>query len=304
MTAAAPAPAGKVPGTPVADRPTILTCAVSGGIITGNPNQPRTRTDVVATAVDAVAAGASVLHIHARSVDGIVTQDPEDYLWIKEAILTEVDDVVLNFTTGAWVGLAPEKRRRSLEAQPHMASLNCGSLNFGAAGDVFVNSPSYIEDLSNEMNQRGIVREYECFDMGMVLTARKLCMTTEAAPGMMHLVLGVVGGVPPTVQVVTTFSSWVPDAVPWMVTAVGRNHFPMMAVGLALGGHVRTGLEDVVYAAPRVYAESNAQLVRRARSLSEGVGRGIATPAETREMLGITDSVGEAGGGASRAENA
>ncbi len=291
-TAAGP----NVPGMPVTDRPTILTCAVSGGIITGNPNQPRTRADVVATAVEAVAAGASVLHIHARSVDGAVTQDPDDYRWIKEAILTEVDDVLLNFTTGAWVGLAPEKRRRSLEAQPDMASLNCGSLNFGPADDVFVNSPSYIADLSEEMNRRSIVREYECFDMGMVLTARKLIRSADTAPGMMHLVLGVVGGVPPTVDIVSSFASWVPDGVPWMVTAVGRNHFPMMAIGLALGGHCRTGLEDVVYTAPRVHAESNAQLVRRARDLSEALGREVATPADSRAILGIAQSVGGTAG--------
>jgi len=267
--------------------PAMLTCAVAGGIVTGNPNQPATRDQVIEQAVAAAHAGASILHIHARTPDGEMTQAPEDYLAIKHAVREQVDDVVLNFTTGGKLGSAAEERRRSLQADPEVASLNCGSINFGPDDVVFLNPKSLIEELAEEMADRGIVPEYECFDMGMAVTAARLATTARGAPGFLHIVLGVIGGAPPSVESIQMFARLVPDRLPWMVTAIGRHNFPMMAVTLALGGHIRTGLEDVVYVAPGEYAESNAQLVTRARTLCEAVGRPVATPAQARKILGI-----------------
>jgi 3-keto-5-aminohexanoate cleavage enzyme len=267
--------------------PAMLTCAVAGGIITGNPNQPKTREEVISEAVGAVNAGASIVHVHARTSDGEMTQAPEEYDAIREAIREQVPDVVLNFTTGGKLGTPPEERRRSLQAQPELASLNCGSLNFGPDGVVFMNPPALIADIFQEMTARGIVPEYECFDIGMAVTAAELARSASGAPGMMHMVLGVVGGAPSSVEVISLFAGMVPANVPWMVTALGRHNFPMMAVTLALGGHIRTGLEDVVYTAPGEYAESNAQLVSRAKALCEALGRPVATPAQAREILGI-----------------
>jgi 3-keto-5-aminohexanoate cleavage enzyme len=267
--------------------PAILTCAVAGGIVTGNPNQPRTRDDVIAAAVGAARAGASVAHIHARTTDGKMTQDPEDYLAIKRAVREQGADVVLNFTTGGKLGAPAEERRRSLEAQPEVASLNCGSINFGPDDVVFMNPRSLIKELAQEMADRGIVPEYECFDIGMAVTAARLAGAASGPTGMMHLVLGVIGGAPPSVESIQLFAGLVPSGVPWMVTAIGRQNYPMMAVTLALGGHIRTGLEDVVYVAPGEYAESNAQLVARARTLCDAIGRPVATPAQARELLGI-----------------
>lgn len=266
----------------------ILTCAVVGSIPTGNPNQPRTRDEVIASAIAAVAAGASIVHIHARSRAGEITQSPEDYIAIKRGILAEVEDVVLNFTTGGRIGMAALERRRSLEAQPDVASLNCGSINFGPGDEVFLNPRPLINELAAEMAARGIIPEYECFDIGMAVTARRLIEATDRPSGMMHLVLGVVGGAPPRPETISLFADCVPVGVPWMVTAIGRDNFPMMAVALAHGGHVRTGLEDVAYTARGIYAESNAELVARARTLCEVIGRRVATPAETREILGIS----------------
>ncbi|MHB1469156.1 MAG: beta-keto acid cleavage family enzyme [Solirubrobacteraceae bacterium] len=271
--------------------PAILTCAVVGGMVTGNPNQPRTRDEVIASSIDAAAAGASVLHIHARTPAGEISQSPEDFEAIKLEIRAEVDDIVLNFTTGGRLGMAPEVRRRSMEAEPELASLNSGSINFGAGDDVFLNPKPLIADFAAEMDRRGIVREYECFDIGMAVAAGSLAESAPHAPGIMHLVLGVIGGAPPSVDAITMFARIVPDGVPWMVTAVGRHNFPMMAVTLALGGHVRTGLEDVVYTGPHRYADSNAELVTRAKSLCDAVGRPVATPAQTREILGIGRTV-------------
>jgi 3-keto-5-aminohexanoate cleavage enzyme len=267
--------------------PAMLTCAVAGGIVTGNPNQPATREQVIEQAVAAARAGASIVHIHARTPDGEMTQAPEDYLAIKHAVREQAEDVVLNFTTGGKLASPAEERRRSLQADPEVASLNCGSINFGPDDVVFMNPKSLIEELAEEMADRGIVPEYECFDMGMAVTAARLASTARGAPGFLHMVLGVIGGAPPSVESIQLFAGLVPDGLPWMVTAIGRHNFPMMAVTLALGGHVRTGLEDVVYVAPGEYAESNAQLVTRARTLCEAIGRPVATPAQAREILGI-----------------
>jgi 3-keto-5-aminohexanoate cleavage enzyme len=264
----------------------MLTCAVSGGVLTGNPNQPADRDAVIREALGAAHAGASIVHIHARTEAGEMTQAPEDYLAIKGAI-REQSDVVLNFTTGGRLGAVPEERRRSLQAQPELASLNCGSLNFGPEDVVFLNPKSLIGDLAGEMAERGIVPEYECFDIGMAVTAAELTSAARGAKGMMHLVLGVIGGAPASVETIALFAGLVPAGVPWMVTAIGRHNFPMMAVALALGGHIRTGLEDVVYVAAGQYAESNAQLVSRARSLCEAIGRPVATPMQAREILGV-----------------
>jgi 3-keto-5-aminohexanoate cleavage enzyme len=267
--------------------PVMLTCAVAGGIVTGNPNQPATRDQVIEQAVAAARAGASIVHIHARTPDGEMTQAPEDYLAIKHAVREQADDVVLNFTTGGKLGSVAEERRRSLQADPEVASLNCGSINFGPDDVVFLNPKSLIEELAEEMADRGIVPEYECFDMGMAVTAARLATTARGAPGFLHMVLGVIGGAPPSVESIQLFARLVPEGLPWMVTAIGRHNFPLMAVTLALGGHIRTGLEDVVYVAPGEYAESNAQLVTRARILCEAIGRPVASPAQARKILGV-----------------
>jgi 3-keto-5-aminohexanoate cleavage enzyme len=268
------------------EEPAMLTCALSGGIATGNPNQPVNRDDVIAEAVAAAQAGASILHIHARTPNGEMTQASEDYLAIKHAIREQVGDIVLNFSTGGELDASAAERRQPLLAQPELATLNCGSMNFGLGDEVLMNPRSLIGELAEEMAQRGIAPEYECFDLGMASTAAGLASSASAAPGTMHMLLGVIGGVPASAAAISLFAELVPAGVPWTATAIPR-HFPMMAHTLALGGHIRTGLEDVVFVAPGEYAASNAQLVTRAKVLCEAIGRPLATPAQAREILGI-----------------
>ncbi|HLL92670.1 MAG TPA: 3-keto-5-aminohexanoate cleavage protein [Solirubrobacteraceae bacterium] len=271
--------------------PAILTCGVSGGLVTGNPNQPVTREEVVASAVEAARAGASIVHIHARTTGGEITQAPEDYQAIKQAI-GEQTDVLLNFTTGGQLGAPAEESRRSLQARPDVATVTCGSMNFGPGGDLLISPPSLMRKLVEEMAAGEIVPEYECFDLGMAITAAALASSSDGGRGMMHMILGAIGGAPAGIETISLFRELVPSGVSWMVTAIPR-HFPMMAVTLALGGHIRTGLEDVVYVAPGEYAQSNAQLVTRARAMCEAIGRPLATPAQAREILGIR-SIGPA----------
>jgi 3-keto-5-aminohexanoate cleavage enzyme len=266
--------------------PAILTCAVSGGIVTGNPNQPVTRDDVIKEAVEAARAGASIVHVHGRTPLGEIAHSLEDYLAIKQAIREQVEDIVLNFTTGGELEASAEERQPSLMAQPDIATVVCGSMNFGPGDDLLLNPRSLIVELAEEMARRGIVPEYECFDIGMALTAAALATKANGAGGMMHMVLGVMGGAPANAATISLFADLVPVGVPWTVTAIAR-HFPMMAMTLALGGHIRTGLEDVLYTAPGEHAESNAQLVARARAMCEAMGRPVATPAQAREIIGV-----------------
>ena len=276
-----------------AEEPAILTCGVSGGVATGNPNQPVDRDDVIREAIAAAQAGASILHIHARTTNGEMTQSTEDYLAIKRAIHEQVgEEVVLNFTTGGQLATGgqlqePDREsRRAIDAGPELATVNCGSMNFGSGDDVLLNPRSLIAEVAEELAERGIVPEYECFDLGMALTAAELASAAQGAPGMMHMILGVAGGAPASAATISLFAGLVPPGVPWAVTAIPR-HFPTMALTLSLGGHIRTGLEDVVYVAPGEYAESNSQLVTRARALCDAIGRPVATPKQAREILGI-----------------
>src|ERR1700743_773946 len=166
--------------------PVVLRCAVSGGTRTGNPNQPATRDEVVDAVVAAAGAGASIAHVHARSADGEITQSADVYADIFERVRATSCDVVLNFTTGGALGMSFDERRQSLLAGPEVASLNAGSINFGPQGDIYPNPRWYIDELAEEMAERGIMPEYECFDIGMAVTAAQLS-AVAASPGMMHM---------------------------------------------------------------------------------------------------------------------
>jgi 3-keto-5-aminohexanoate cleavage enzyme len=266
--------------------PVVLSCAVSGGTRTGNPHQPATRDEVVDAVAAAAHAGASIAHVHARSADGEITQSAAVYDDIRERVRATGSDIVLNFTTGGALGMSFDERRQSLRAGPEVASLNAGSLNFGPKGDIYPNPRWYINELAEEMAERGIMPEYECFDVGMAVTAAELSLAAPS-PGMMHMVLGVAGGAPASVEMVCQFAGMVPEGTPWMATGIGRHNYPIMAATLARGGHVRTGLEDLVWTARGRYATSNAELVERAVTLCEAVGRPVATPQQARELLQI-----------------
>jgi 3-keto-5-aminohexanoate cleavage enzyme len=241
---------------------------------------------VIDAVLGAARAGASIAHIHARSADGEITQSAAVYDEIRERIRAGGSDIVLNFTTGGALGMSFDERRESLRGGPEVASLNAGSLNFGPTGDIYPNPRWFIDELAEEMAERRIVPEYECFELGMAVTAAELS-TAAVSPGMMHMVLGVTGGAPASVELVCQFAALVPDGTPWMATGIGRHNYPIMAATLARGGHVRTGLEDVVWMARGRYATSNAELVERAVALCEAVGRPVASPQQARELLQI-----------------
>lgn len=266
--------------------PVIVTCAVVGGQESPNPSQPRTPREIVRECVGAVRAGAAVLHLHARDEDGRFSQDADRYRELAAAVRAEAGDVVVNVTTGGSSGMDEDERLASLDSGPELASLDCGSMNFGDG--LFLNPPGFLRRAAGAMRERGIKPELECFDAGHLAAAAGLVTAgLVTPPPLVQLVLGVAGGAPARVETLCHLRWLLPAGALWCATAVGRAHFPLMAATLALGGHVRTGLEDVARSAPGVFAGSNAELVERAVVLAQAIGRRPATPAEARSLLGL-----------------
>jgi 3-keto-5-aminohexanoate cleavage enzyme len=271
----------------VETRPVVITCSVIGGEPSSNPNHPRTFQDIVREGIEAVQAGAGILHLHAYNRDGQPVQDPAVYSELAQGIREGAGDVVMNFTTGASLGMSDEERLRSIEALPELASMNCGSMNFGK--DLFLNPPELMDRAAKAMLERGIKPELECFDAGMVASINRLVLEERiSSPPLVHLVLGVPGGAPATIETLCYLLTLLPQGAIWAATAVGRPHFAIMATAIAHGGNVRTGLEDVAYTAKGVFARSNGELVARAARLCTEIGRPVASVTETRSLLALT----------------
>jgi 3-keto-5-aminohexanoate cleavage enzyme len=269
------------PGAPVA-----VTCALVGGLPSDNPYHPRTLDDIIDQGIAAVRGGAAVLHIHAYTHEGQPTQAPDIYESIAAGIRAEVDDVVMNFTTGGAPGMSEDERLQSLDARPELASFDAGSMNFGPR--LFENNPSFLERMAREMRRAGTKPEIECFDAGMVLTGKRLVDEgLIATPALFQFVLGVPGGAPARVDTLCHLVSLLPPDAQWAATAVGAPHFPLMAATVALGGHVRTGMEDVARVGPGEWVTSNAELVGRATALCSAVGRPVVAPAQARDLLAV-----------------
>jgi 3-keto-5-aminohexanoate cleavage enzyme len=281
----------------------IITCSISGQVADKQqcPAIPYTPEEYAAEAKRAVDAGAAMIHIHARRPDGSPSFEIEDFDAITRAILDEVDDVVINYSTGA-IDVPIEKRLAYLEAlRPEIGALNMGTMNYAKYSDrrkefvfewVFENTFGDIRRFIETMTSNGIRPEHECFDSGHVNSLYPLLdMGPLTGPLQISLVMGVLGGVRPVPRNVTFMADQIPDGADgphnWGVIAVGRQQWPLLATSLTLGGNVRAGLEDNFYLPSGEMARSNGDLVDAARQLVELVGRRPATPSEARERLGI-----------------
>jgi 3-keto-5-aminohexanoate cleavage enzyme len=267
----------------MADDTVIISCALIGGLPSENPNHPVNADDIVRHGVAAAKAGAAIVHIHARTRDGEPTQDADVYRWIGDAIRSEVD-VMLNYTTGGSPGMTDDERLASLGAAPELASLDAGTLNFNDF--VFTNTVQFLARAAQDMLDANVKPEIECFDSGHVMAGIDLLQRgLVEAPPLFQLVLGVRGGAPPRVEALLHLVSLLPPGAVWGAFSIGRMHFPMMAAVLAMGGHIRTGMEDCAYTARGVRAASNAELVERAVAMCKTVGRPVATVEQAREIL-------------------
>ena len=284
---------------PDRELPVILTCAVSGAVAGREqcPAIPYTPAEYAAEARRAVDEGAAMIHIHARRPDGTPSFEVEDFAAITEAIQGAVDDVVINFSTGA-LGVPVEKRLAYLRAlRPDVAALNMGSMNYAkysrrrrdfVFAAVFENSFETILAFVDTMRELGIRPEHECFDSGHLANLDPLLdMGRLEAPLQIQCVMGVTGGIRPTARNLAHMAGEVPAvAHEWGVIGVSRDQWRLVAAALALGGNVRVGLEDNFYLPDGTMARSNGDLVGRARRMAQDAGRRAATVAEARERLG------------------
>jgi uncharacterized protein (DUF849 family) len=283
--------------------PVVISCSISGVIANRDqcPAIPYTPEEYAAEARRAVDEGASQIHIHARTPDGTPSYEVEDFGAITEAILAEVGDVIVNYSTGA-IGIPIEKRLEYLRAlKPDVAALNMSSMNYAKYSrrrkdfvfkTVFENSFDTIVEFLKAMREIGIKPEHECFDSGHVANLDPLIdMGLLEPPLQISLVMGVTGGIRPTPRNVTLMSDQIPGGPEgpnqWQTIGISRDQWKLLAASLVLGGNVRAGVEDNLYLPNGEMARSNGELIAKARQMAEDVGRRAATVAEARELLGV-----------------
>jgi 3-keto-5-aminohexanoate cleavage enzyme len=282
--------------------PAIITCSISGAVANRDqcPAIPYTPEEYAEEARRAVDEGASMIHIHARTREGVPSYEIEDFRAITEAILGAVDDVVINYSTGA-IGVPNEKRIAYLrELRPDVAALNMGSMNYAKYSrkrkdfvfkTVFENSFDTIIEFVEAMNELGIRPEHECFDSGHVANLDPLIdMGLLQEPLQIECVMGVTGGIRPTPENLAHMAGQIPGGANsrnnWGVIGISRDQWRLVAAAASLGGNVRVGLEDNFYLPDGEMARSNGDLIARARQIVEEVGRRAATVEEARELLG------------------
>jgi 3-keto-5-aminohexanoate cleavage enzyme len=220
-----------------------------------------------------------------RNDDGSPTQSRERFQEAIDAIRAKTYCIVQTSTGGA-VGMSIDERAQPLACKPEMATLNCGSINFG--DDVFVNTRPQIRDLARRLRDAGSVAELECYDVGHVEEA--LALVREGALGAplhFQFVLGIPGGIGATEPNVAYLRTLLPPGATWAVAAVGRHQQPMTELAIRSGGHARVGLEDNIYLAKGVLSEGSAPLVARAASYARSIGREPVDPTKARTLLGL-----------------
>ncbi len=278
---------------------TIITAALTGVLATREqcPNIPYTPAEIAEDARRAVAAGAAIVHVHARRPDGQPAYDAETYGQIKHEIEQRCGDVIINFSTGA-IGPDIETRAAPVAAhKPDMAALNMGSMNYSIYSTkkktfyhdhVFANPFKDIVYLLEIMNQSGVRPEMECFDTGHLNNSRPLLDMGLLQPPLNYsLIMGVLGGIPATVENLAHQVRQLPDGSFWQVIAVGNVQWRMVAAAIAMGGNIRVGLEDNFYLEPGRVAENNGELVAKAARLVHDLGGEVASVAEAREIYAL-----------------
>ncbi|MGE3245333.1 MAG: 3-keto-5-aminohexanoate cleavage protein [Beijerinckiaceae bacterium] len=294
----------------------IITCAVTGGIHTPTMSDhlPVTPNEIAEQSIAAAEAGASILHLHARDPkDGRPTPDPKVFMQFLPRIKQNTNAVV-NITTGGGLTMTVEERLAApLQASPEMCSLNMGSMNFalhpladryknwkhdweegylrGTKGGIFRNTFDDIEKIYKLLGEgHGTKFEHECYDVGHLYNlAHCLDAGLFRPPVFLQLIFGVLGGIGSHMEnlifMKQTADRLFGDDYQWSVLAAGRAQMPFATQAAMMGGNVRVGLEDSLFIGRGKLASSNAEQVRKIRTILEELGHEIATPDEAREML-------------------
>jgi uncharacterized protein (DUF849 family) len=268
---------------------TLITVAPTGAEHAKDdvPNLPVSLDELVDTAQDCERVGASMIHVHIRGADTKPTLDL-GLLTETVAALRERTNLVVQLSTGGAVTDPEADRLRVLDALPDSASCTMGTVNFG--DDVFLNRWEFVVELHQRMRDRGIVPEYEIFDVGQLATLHRL-LDQHGLPagGHVHvdLVMGVPGGMPGDTETLVAALRLIPDGATFSATGVGRTSLPVLLASLSSGGHLRVGMEDTVTYARGERVRDNAQLVARAAGLARISQRPPLSADEVRTLLGV-----------------
>jgi uncharacterized protein (DUF849 family) len=296
-------------------RKVIITCAVTGAIHTPSmsPHLPITAGEIAEAAVEAAEAGAAIVHLHARDPqDGRPDQNPEAFAPFL-SVIKQRSNCVINITTGGAPTMAVEERLRPAASfKPEVASLNMGSMNFGlypmlnrfkefkhdwerpylegSRDRIFRNTFADIENILTTCAENGTRFEVECYDIGHLYTlAHFVDRGLIRPPLFVQSVFGILGGIGPHPEDVMhmrrTADRLFGDAYHWSVLGAGRHQLPIAAMAVSMGGNLRVGLEDSLWIGPGQLARSNAEQVRMARQIVEGLGLAVATPDDARATL-------------------
>lgn len=273
------------------DGKVIITCALTGGIHgkEANANLPEQPDEIVAQGVAAWRAGAAILHVHARKPDGSNTMDRAIYRELHERLCAETDAIV-QLTTGGSPVLPVKERLNTVLLNPEMCSLNMGLLNFFIRGEqvFFSNHRSDIAQFAREMRRRGVKPELEVYNIAMIEEAEHLISTGLIEPPyLMNFVLETPtqGGLRGTPQNLMEMVRRLPPDTLCNVCSMGPTQLPITTIALAMGHHVRVGMEDNVYYRRGVLVKENAQLVERTVRIARELQREPATPDEARNAL-------------------
>ena len=293
----------------------MITCAITGDDtkVTTSPHCPITPEGIAGAAIEAAQAGAAMVHIHVRNPEtGAFSMESRHYRAVVKIIRDSKVDVLVNLTCGMggyiYVGdngmqdtpapgtdfVSQEDRMRHIidlcqegAYRPDVATLDCGSLNFGDSNRAYVSTPNYLRKGAAILRDLGVKAELEIFDTGNLWFAKQMIKEGLIPdPALIQLCCGIQYGVPADTAHLLAMVNALPAGSVWTSFAISRMQMPWVAQSILLGGNVRVGLEDNLYLSRGVYA-SNAQLVQKARTIIEAMGAQIITPAQARERLKI-----------------
>ena len=271
------------------DNKVIITVATTGAWPSkkDNPNIPLTPKEIAEDVFECWKAGAAIAHLHMRDDDGLGPRDKEKF---RETIslIREKCDIIINCTTSGDLNANDENRMAHLiELKPEMASYDAGSMNW-MHNSLFLNTPQFLEKLGATMIENQVKPEIEIFDAGMVYNALYyLKKGFLKAPLHFQFVLGAAGGTAATVENLVYLKSLIPKDSTWSALGIGSGHIPIMLTGIAMGGHLRVGMEDNVFYAKNQLATSNAELVARAARLIRESNKTVASSEDARNILGL-----------------
>jgi 3-keto-5-aminohexanoate cleavage enzyme len=267
--------------------PLIVTVAPVGAELSPGqtPHLPVTPAQLGAVAAKVRAAGAALIHVHCRNDDGTNTHDVDRFR-AAQAAIRESSDLIVQFSTGGAIGMSPLERAAPLELRPEMATLTCGSVNFG--DEIFENSFPIMRAILDQMRRFGVSPELEIFDRGHISNALRLVNEGHLTlPQHVDIVLGVPGALDASIENLVDCVRALPPGCTWSVAGIGRMQLPMAVTAIAMGGHVRVGLEDNIYYS-RGRLATNEELVARVVRIAGELGRPVATPAQARRILRLT----------------